>query len=141
MKVKSIITVDVPTANNRIYTMSDLYKMVEFIQPDVLQNRCFMWFGNIHPNEMTLDNIVGIVKNVEIVDGQACFDIDLLDKPNKELISQLVTENKLLVDFYLEAKTFVADENGYSHVDLSEMTINGLSLKLVENCVQVEECV
>lgn len=141
MKVKSIITVDVPTVNNRIYTMSDLYKMVEFIQADVLQNRCFMWFGNIHPNEMTLDNIVGIVKNIEIVDGQACFDIDLLDKPNKELISQLVKENKLLVDFYLEAKTSVADENGYSHVDLSEMTINGLSLKLVENCVQVEECV
>ena len=99
MKVKSIITVDVPTANNRIYTLSDLYKMVEFIQPEVLQNRCFMWFGNIHPNEMTLDNIVGIVKNTEIVDGQACFDIDLLDKPNKELISQLVKENKLLVDF------------------------------------------
>ena len=141
MKVKSIIKVDTPTANNRIYTMSDLEKMVEFIQPKILQNKCFMWFGNIHPNEMTMDNIVGIVKSIEIVDGQAYFDIDLIDGPNKEAIIELYNLNKLLVDFYLEAKTFVADENGYSNVDLSEMAINGLSLKLVDDCVRVEECV
>jgi hypothetical protein len=100
-----------------------------------------MWFGNIHPNEMTMDNIVGIVKSIEIVDGQAYFDIDLIDGPNKEAIIELYNLNKLLVDFYLEAKTFVADENGYSNVDLSEMAINGLSLKLVDDCVRVEECV
>lgn len=141
MKVKSIIKVGVPTANNRIYTMSDLCKMVDFIQPQVLQNKCFMWFGNIHPNEMTMDNIVGIVKNIEIIDGRAYFDIDLIDGPNKEAIIELYNLNKLLVDFYLEAKTFVADENGYSNVDLSEMTINGLSLKLTDDCVRVEECV
>lgn len=141
MKVKSIIKVGTPTANNRIYTMSDLYKMVEFIQPKILQNKCFMWFGNIHPDEMTLDNIVGIVKNIEIVDGRAYFDIDLIDGPNKKAIIELYNLNKLLVDFYLEAKTFVADENGYSNVDLSEMSINGLSLKLVDDCVRVEECV
>jgi len=141
MKVKSIIKVDTPTANNRIYTMGDLEKMVEFIQPQVLQNKCFMWFGNIHPNEMTMDNIVGIVRNIEIVDGRAYFDIDLIDGPNKEAIIQLYNLNKLLVDFYLEAKTFVADENGYSNVDLSEMAINGLSLKLADDCVRVEECV
>ena len=141
MKVKSIIKVDVPTVNNRIYTMKDLEKMVEFIQPEVLQNRCFIWFGNIHPNEMTIDNVVGIVKNIETVDGQACFDIYLLDKPNKEAIIQLYNLNKLLVDFYLDAKTFEEDENGYRYVDLSEMTLYGLSLKLVDNCVRVEECV
>jgi len=141
MKVKSIIKVDTPTANNRIYTMGDLEKMVEFIQPQVLQNKCFMWFGNIHPNEMTMDNIVGIVRNIEIVDGRAYFDIDLIDGPNKEAIIQLYNLNKLLVDFYLDAKTFEEDENGYRYVDLSEMTINGLSLKLVDDCVRVKECV
>ena len=141
MKVKSIIKVDVPTANNRIYTLNDLEKMVEFIQPEVLQNRCFMWFGNIHPNEMTIDNVVGIVRSIEIVDGQAYFDIDLLDKPNKEAIIQLINEDKLLVDFYLDAKTFEEDENGNRHVDLSEMSMYGLSLKLADNCVRVEECV
>ena len=141
MKVKSIIKVDVPTVNNRIYTMKDLEKMVEFIQPEVLQNRCFIWFGNIHPNEMTINNVVGIVRNIEIVDGQAYFDIDLIDGPNKEIIIELYNLNKLLVDFYLDAKTFEEDENGYRHVDLSEMTLYGLSLKLADNCVRVEECV
>ena len=141
MKVKSIIKVDTPTANNRIYTINDLEKMVEFIQPEVLQNKCFMWFGNIHPNEMTIDNVVGIVRSIEIVDGRAYFDIELFDKPNKEMIIQLINEDKLLVDFYLDAKTFEEDENGYRYVDLSEMTINGLSLKLADDCVRVEECV
>lgn len=141
MKVKSIIKVDTPTANNRIYTMSDLCKMVDFVQPQVLQNKCFMWFGNIHPNEMTLENIVGIVKNIEIVDGRAYFDIDLIDGPNRGVIIELYNLNKLLVDFYLDAKTFEEDEHGYRYVDLSEMTINGLSLKLADDCVRVEECV
>lgn len=141
MKVKSIIKVDTPTANNRIYTTNDLEKMVEFIQPEVLQNKCFMWFGNIHPNEMTMDNVVGIVRSIEIVDGRAYFDIELFDKPNKEVIIELYNLNKLLVDFYLDAKTFEEDENGCRYVDLSEMTINGLSLKLVDDCVRVEECV
>jgi len=141
MKVKSIIKVDVPTANNRIYAMNDLEKMVDYVMPNVLQNKCFIWLGNVSPDEMTLDNIVGIVKNIEIIEGQAYFDIDLIDGPNKEAIIELYNLNKLLVDFYLEAKTFEEDENGYSHVDLSEMTINGLSLKLADNCVRVEECV
>ena len=141
MKVKSIIKVDVPTANNRIYTMSDLEKMVDYVMPNLLQNKCFIWFGNIHPNEMTINNVVGIVRNIEIVDGRAYFDIDLIDGPNKEVIIELYNLNKLLVDFYLDAKTFGEDENGYRYVDLSEMTINGLSLKLVDNCVRVEECV
>lgn len=141
MKVKSIIKVGTPTVNNRIYTMADLQDMVEFIQPKILQNKCFMWFGNIHPDEMTLDNIVGIVKNIEIVDGRAYFDIDLIDGPNKGVIIELYNLNKLLVDFYLDAKTFEEDENGCRYVDLSEMTINGLSLKLADDCVRVEECV
>lgn len=133
MKVKSIIKAETPTKNKRIYTLADLEKILDHILPMVLKNNCFIWFGMLHPNDINANTASGIVKNVELIDGQLYFDIELFPNKDNEALIYLYNLNLLGVDFNLIAKTSdKEDEDGNKYLDLTDMKITHLSLKKVD---------
>lgn len=128
MIVKTIIKEEVPTSFGRIYPKGSLQKMKDLIQDRINAKTFFVFPPGFcdKVTDLTLKDAIGVVNNLEILDGLGWLDITLIkeDIPLFSLLASL-DENNLQADFLL-----VATMGKNNYVDLTDVRIDGVKLTL-----------
>ena len=144
MKIKSIIIEEIPTPNRRVYKKGSLDKFKSILQPYIENNKCFVTFGD-EVNDLAVKegSIAGFVKSFDIENGQAVFDIEVIETEIGRVLKAYIDgiENysvpaELKADFRLEAKiSEEVNEWGFNYVDLTDFDLQPY-LKIIKvDCV------
>lgn len=73
-----LIKADVPTMNGNVYSQEALEQIVSLTNKQAENRQCFVTKAPPDDGRMTLDNVVGVVRQATIEDQKMACDVDMI---------------------------------------------------------------